>query len=202
MRIISDFHDYYDGVQRTIYNGSIIYKRKTVVTGNPRTYFWGRSFNSINIYFCGFQYFGCAIVDGNHIDERKLCSKYFYSSDKFEEFVTNNHPELKKMYTGYRNNLERFKKLEQKVQVEDLNLWTKYKSPIVVFRDNDTKAVNDNLSQFNFQTVKDSFTAFQDIYTYLGGKASPEKEIPPISNEDKILAKGFDKYSFRKDKSR
>lgn len=28
----------------------------------------------------------------------------------------------------------------------------------------------------------------------------PEKPIPKISNEDMIASKGFDKYSFRKDK--
>ncbi len=45
--------------------------------------------------------------------------------------------------------------------------------------------------------------AYQEIAMYLGGilgQANPT--IPEISNEDKISSKGFDKYSFRKDKSK
>jgi hypothetical protein len=34
---------------------------------------------------------------------------------------------------------------------------------------------------------------------FLGGMASPEKPIPPVSDADMVICKGFDpKYSFRK----
>lgn len=41
---------------------------------------------------------------------------------------------------------------------------------------------------------------FQEIEMYLGGFANPDKKIPDISDKDLLEAKGFDKFSFRKDK--
>lgn len=42
---------------------------------------------------------------------------------------------------------------------------------------------------------------FQEIETYLGSLARPDNKIPKISDELKIASHGFDKFSFRKDKS-
>jgi len=198
MRIISDFKDYYDGVQRTIYDGSVIYKRKKLVMGIPSRYSYRRNFIGIWITFCGKSYYGVALLN----NDNAVISKYLYSSDKFEEYVKNNAPDLLGKFTGYNNNLDALKKLEQKENKESLEMWDKYHAPIITWRHDNTHVVNDSLSQYNFQTVKDSFTAFQDIYTYLGGKASPEKELPVLSDEIMRDIKGFDKFSFRKDKSR
>lgn len=198
MRIISDFKDYYDGVQKTIYDGSVIYKRKKLVMGIPSRYSSRRNFIGVGITFCGKYYYGVALLNSDNA----LISKYLYSSNKFEECVKNNAPHLLGKFTGYNNNLDALKKLEQKENKESLETWDNYHAPIITWRSDNTKVINDNLSQFNFQTVKDSFTAFQDIYTYLGGKASPEKEIPKLDDIIMRDIKGFDKFSFRKDKSR
>ena len=51
-------------------------------------------------------------------------------------------------------------------------------------------------------TVVDPYTAFQEIAMFLGGMAMPLKPIPHLSDEIIAASKGFDKYSFRKDKSK
>ena len=59
--------------------------------------------------------------------------------------------------------------------------------------------LNDQLKQYGFAKIKDPYTAFQDIYMFLGGLARPDKTEPAISDELRAESKGFDKWSFRKE---
>lgn len=75
-------------------------------------------------------------------------------------------------------------------------------SPILVGRVTDKNAgvyADYELKSLEFFKVFDPFQAFQEISMFLGGMASPEKPIPPVSNDDMRDAKGFDKWSFRKE---
>jgi hypothetical protein len=58
---------------------------------------------------------------------------------------------------------------------------------------------NGCLKDVEFFRVFDTFKAFQEIAMYYGGLAAPQKPIPVVP--DKVLAgaKGFDKWSFRKE---
>ncbi len=60
---------------------------------------------------------------------------------------------------------------------------------------------NHSLREYEFVRIKDPYTAFQEISMYLGNMAFPNKPIPEMSDEDMAFIKGFDKYSFRKDKA-
>lgn len=65
-----------------------------------------------------------------------------------------------------------------------------------------TIELNACLKAVEFHRLVDPFTTFQEIQMFLGGLAAPEKSIPPVSDKDMIVAKGFDlKTSFRKDPS-
>ena len=57
------------------------------------------------------------------------------------------------------------------------------------------------LYQYEFYRVMDSYTAYQELSMYIGGRASPEKPIPAIDDVTLAQAKGFDKFSFRKPKA-
>lgn len=61
--------------------------------------------------------------------------------------------------------------------------------------------VNGCLKDVQFYRVFDTFRAFQEISMYLGGLASPEKVIPEISDEIMAEAKGFNRFSFRKERT-
>ena len=62
-------------------------------------------------------------------------------------------------------------------------------------------AVNNNLSQLNFQSVVYPVQAFQEIQMFISGVLGVgEKPMIEISNNDKIVSQGFSlKTSFRKD---
>ncbi len=61
--------------------------------------------------------------------------------------------------------------------------------------------INGNLREVEFYKIFDPYQAFQEISMFLGNMASPEKEIPKLDDVTMAEIKGFDKYSFRKDKS-
>lgn len=58
------------------------------------------------------------------------------------------------------------------------------------------------LRPVEFFRVFDPYRAYQEIAMYLGNMAFPNKPIPHISDEVMAEAKGFDKFSFRKDPQR
>jgi hypothetical protein len=61
---------------------------------------------------------------------------------------------------------------------------------------------NGNLSQVHFQRVFGPMEAYRELMRWFCTKARPEKPIPAISDLDLAQAKGFNKFSFRKDKSK
>ena len=50
-------------------------------------------------------------------------------------------------------------------------------------------------------TQQDPYTAYQNLSMWVNNQAQPIKPIPPMKDEDMVSIKGFDKYSFRKDKT-
>lgn len=61
---------------------------------------------------------------------------------------------------------------------------------------------NCNLDQFEFYKVFNPYQAYQEISMFLGGLAVPLNNIPHIDDKIMAEAKGFDKFSFRKDKTK
>ncbi len=59
---------------------------------------------------------------------------------------------------------------------------------------------NAALNMLEFYRIIDTYTTFQELAMYFGNIAQPNKPIPAVSDKDMIVAKGFDKHSFRKDK--
>jgi hypothetical protein len=58
---------------------------------------------------------------------------------------------------------------------------------------------NDCLEPLKFVRVFDPYTAYQEIYMFVCNTAMPDKPIPKVSDADMVTAKGFDKWSFRKE---
>lgn len=59
--------------------------------------------------------------------------------------------------------------------------------------------LNPQLSSYEFAKIKDPQTTYQSIEMFLSNIAHPNKPIPAISDRDMRDAKGFDKWSFRKE---
>ena len=64
-----------------------------------------------------------------------------------------------------------------------------------------TITYNPRLSDFNFAKVMDPYTTYQELNMYLSNIAVPIKPIPHIDDVTMAEIKGFDKYSFRKERT-
>ncbi len=230
MRIISKFHDYYDCVQSQGQDQTLIYLRKRrVVEGRrmhyPFPYFTYTYRSKIEVHqwivgFCGKIY---PILDVSKKmyggdDKEARC----YSLDEVDIFVETHFN--KREIDGYRaksksinrrwcgsyirNNFKNFF-AKCKQQQEVFTSMFPVGCPIFVATTNKcywnliTKITyNDSLKELEFFRLFDTYSAFQEIAMYLGGQAQPNNPIPKVSDRDMVVAKGFDKYSFRKDKEK
>lgn len=77
-----------------------------------------------------------------------------------------------------------------------------FKSPILLL-ERDQLTINPQLKQYGFATQVDPFTAFQELSMYLGNNLVNQMN-PEVNISDKLRAesKGFDKWSFRKEKKK
>ena len=105
--------------------------------------------------------------------------------------------------------IERFNEKAQKCADYIDEVFTSEKSPIFVVEEITLPHgyvtgynihYNAMLRPYEFIRVFDPTQAFQEISMFLGNMAFPNKPIPELSNADKIVSKGFDKFSFRKPK--
>ena len=224
MRIISSFHDYYDGVQAQGQDQSLIYLRKRNVVDLKKTnYLFPRmgaiySSSKLKVHtwivgFCGKIYTVLNVGKRRwDEDDELLC----YSLDEVDTFVKThfNNKEVdgynkkskitNRKWTGEytRRNFERFFtkcKQQQTQYVHVFPLGCPIFVASITMRDS-TITYNDSLKKLEFFRIFDTYSAFQEISMYLGSQAKPNKSIPKVSDKDMVMAKGFDKYSFRKDK--
>lgn len=61
---------------------------------------------------------------------------------------------------------------------------------------------NPQLSRFDFGRVLDPYQCYQNIYSFLCNQARPIKPIPKLDDITMRDIKGFDKFSFRKEKTK
>ena len=134
--------------------------------------------------------------------------KYYYSGDAIKnKFVDrfNSIPNADEVTNRWNmdcnkvsgaNRFEEIKKLASDEFFIKLNVpifWMKYTYS------NEFLQINPQLSLFEFQQVKDPYTAYQEIMMYISGVlGKKDNSMVAISDVDMAAKKGFDKWSFRK----
>jgi hypothetical protein len=242
MRIKSDFHDYYDCIQRFGQDRSLLYVRKKVdfpletelksrtipflvpALGYGCGYIRAGDLpNSMRFYVVG--------VAGKIWPVFKLSWDYAENAMPFETFcysladidkIIATRCNKKAQETFHEVSLGRKSRYSMKVRHDDFtNFFDKWQERIqqertmtmmgMLFqqypvwnlearRNNWYVCYNCPLKNFKFFKVMDPATVFQEISMFLGGIAIPQKTIPVPSDKDMVSIKGFDKFSFRKDK--
>lgn len=220
MRIISDFHDFYDCIQRTGQDQTLVYLRKPriITTEDYGGFNWwvgprGYAFSKFKIGFCGKIYRGIRVA----INEFSINSKilFCYSEDSIYKFLSENlndkklakYTEGEKRWSGshQKDTISYFEKNPTNIQSDnDLIHHFSYESPLFTQEricNESVLTLNGQLKKFEFFRVLDPFQAFQELSSYLGSLAVPLREPPTLDDKIKAELHGFDKYSFRKDKS-
>lgn len=220
MRIISKFKDCYDrfstptepifirkGTEEQVSINGYFPEGKAPID-NPVNY-WeaSRIFSGFILGFCGKIYFGM---------QTRTESTYQYECFYSEESLYKKYPEITFCNVGIKRK-EDFnyqkdicgEKLGFNLPIDVQKRFHQYfnnQCPIFIIRDANqyTKDYslyrNPNCKQWEVYKLFPISQMFQEIEMYLGGFANPDKKIPDISDKDLLEAKGFDKFSFRKDK--
>lgn len=166
------------------------------------------------IGFCGKLY--PVIVVEKKLQEnqpRKIISAIYTLSD-FEQFVETEELSIAKRafrWTwadgydfGYLSEVKEF--FESRTNNQNLeSKFLELNVPYFVYRQRGVGSrdyqivTNPILKDYRFVSVKDPFTAHQEIYQFVSGfLKQPQNEMVNISDKDKIHKHGFDKWSFRK----
>ncbi|MCL2119505.1 MAG: hypothetical protein FWH27_13875 [Planctomycetaceae bacterium] len=215
MRIISDFHDYYDvGMQNGI-DLQLPYRRfrceekvDLYVPWDYRLSAW--SYKNYAIIYFGFAgkiypaieqiYNSNETVYGFNLD--MIDPKFFNGYvEWYCERGKRREKERKELLVRFKNHLKKAFAFQDKK--EFLDLFEQFKTAIFVYRlGSGTIVINERLNQYGFQKILPPLKAFQELEMYVGSYLTkPVIEEPPISDKIKAEIHGFDKYSFRKDKS-
>ncbi len=230
MRIISDFHDYYDAVQKVAQDRSVVYlrKRREVQVKDrwpfPELGSWiyweGKCLEVAEhtIGFCG-RIYPVLRLSALRPMARRQGSAVCFDLGQVDEFVAA-HFKAKEVSAyrsqrwlwpwnwpsyGRRLNFQRFFTDCEEKRDAYAGLFLENKCPIFVATPaagpakRGEIAWNASLKELEFYRVLDPHTAFQEIQMFLGALAQPPTEIPKASDEDLAEAKGFDKWSFRKE---
>lgn len=205
MIIHSNFHDYYDGVSKQGIDTGLQYIRKKQIV-NERCD-WNRGgipcgSNLIYIGFCGKIYHILQYIKSSSVSY--LC----YTFEDYQSILSNDTERIKNNYKRYwwsKNNyareLAQVKNFYKNNIINDDRLFLKYQVPIFTYINNQFE-LNSCLKNLEFYRLFDTWRTYQEISMFLGGMASPEKPIPHIDDKIMVEVKGFDKYSFRKDKQK
>jgi len=219
MLIVSNFHDYYDGVSSLGVDKTCVYNRISKQEPTPKehclTYRDKKDLPTDNIWRLGRVPYHRPIIIG-------FCGKYYlgYEFERisggekqlyFEYDYEKIHKELKSIngknwyYEDYFENAVLFYKTQS-----SLPLHRQFHCPVFVLdynsSENRYKTINNNpnlilnpcLKNYNFQPVKDAYTTHQEIYQFMSGVlGNQEKEIIEISEKDKLVQHGMDKWSFK-----
>jgi len=213
MKIISDFHDYYDiGMQNGI-DPQLPYRRfrreeAIRFPGIDWEYEdWECTYADwYHLMFFGFagKIYPCINASLNEATP-SFCFRATSLDDSFYTHVTNKRH--KYHYTGWRvkdikNEITEI--FEYKPEPNVLGLFEKFKTAIWVWKmGNSTIVINERLNLYEFQKVLPPMQAFQELAMYVGSYLTkPVIEEPPISDKIKAEIKGFDKHSFRKDRQK
>lgn len=226
MRIISDFRDYYDcvmGMGMDLETQYLRKKRTVELKTFPfprfncyksRSSNWTVKFNQYIIGFCGKIY---PVLEAHH--SRWHDSTFCYSVEDVDAFVGKHYRDKNimsyrwrakdkrkwKYYCDWPHN-QRRRDVEKFFQAckdeQDKHQQLFHEHPIFVARYDGSSDMsityNDVLPQ-GFVRMFDPYTAFQEIYMFMCNLAVPQKPIPKVSDADMVTAKGFNKWSFRKE---
>lgn len=201
MRIISDFHDYYDPLMRMDEDRQTLFMRytkaipiKNVLVELPKSDLYYRVDPEFGfIGFCGKIY------------------KFFQNYDRYNTYPVGHYYDIDQILDIKANEKNRYYRTGHK---EFWNREFKFKedyfklAPIWVCRAREAinnwpgreLFLNPRLADYDFRKIMKADQAYQELTMWHNNLAQPEKPIPKIDDKTMAEAKGFDKYSFRKAK--
>lgn len=223
MRIISDFHDYYDCGQKLDADKQTLYIRKKSSEKKhpwifPTVVIWGNYdpvFELSVVGFCGklyplfklhapFPFFN--VICCYRMEQINSFIQTYYKKEVIEQYFES---------SKYRRNIRIMSRTDFENFFKEWNLhigeyekhyakiFEEKRCPIFVinynFYNDKVICYNQQLKPLDFAKIFDPMSAYQEISMFMSNLAVPIKPVPEISDVTMAKVKGFNKYSFRKD---
>ncbi len=215
MKLHTDFHDYYDYAVGYGIDENVHYNRfSKQVEVQIQLKFDFPAFRDANLLgFCGKIY--------PFIKLQKYNKKYDWGEYEpkdlkiVEQFYAFSFEEYKNKESEWEEFLWDFQYIDSSRELkmkqffldwsyQSNDIFLEYKVPswvLTLQRNQTTGIINPKLKDYDFERIKDAFTAFQDISMYLSNILVEQKETTTIEDKFRIEQHGFDKKtSFRKGK--
>ena len=158
--------------------------------------------------FCGKLYIGWKLYREvpNNIGGKDLITDITYDYEVVKQYIKliswGTKLEDSMNYVKTYNPIEVFRTINSPIFIYDSDYDRKYIGKWM-HRGNSRFIINPILKDYEFYTVIDSFTAFQEIQMFMGGVlGNKEKEITEVDDKYKITQHGFNKWSFRKESTK
>lgn len=226
MRIISNFRDFYDCLQSTDEDRKTLYIRKPEEIEIERENWpfplieycfgstvWVMNVTQYIIGFCG-KIYPLIELDASELSKPVFCWN-FQQTDAFlrrhlkpydlARYLGKNTPKRRRRRYGKTGEMELkkfFLECEQK-KGDFKAMFEAKRCPIFVAHaagyPNWKIVYNAELKPFEFFRLFNSQSAYQEILMFMSNLAVPLKPIPEIDDVTMAQAKGFNKFSFRKD---
>jgi len=220
MLIASKFHDYYDSAMGLGIDKTVVYDRMTQKFPSPNKI----NEKSLNDLFdklppsrerSGWWIEGrILLVCGEAIPLIQIRHRTndkpnnFYSADKAIDFIRAKNIGTSMYWSLWRDHcVDSIKGIENFFKNREFSGLTKlhhiHKCPVILCydetRDKNSITLNPNLKELGYQTQKDPYTLFQNIYMFISGVlGTPAKEPKPVSDEIIAANHGHDgEYSFK-----
>lgn len=204
MRIISNFHDYYDCMMKQGYDPTIVYNREMRVLEskwkyNQLTKWPTFSINEAryDIGFCGKIY---KKLDVTLLKASGSIKESFLDYDTFKSWALEHVKRASFMKESWKwsflGNIRHWFReqptKEELARFDEAPIWVESHGELVY---------NANLAACEFFRIMPTQQAYQELSMYMANKAIPMKPIPKIDDKTMAEIKGFNKHSFRKGKS-
>jgi hypothetical protein len=211
MLIISKYKDYYDSATIMVDKETVYHRESMTYHLTDREYSFlhnrtpheskwdgGEVYSSFVLGFCGVEYVGVVYGENINLELHPLSH-----NDRRVEYGENSCPvEKKRWFFG--DLKESFRQVHNR---ENHKLFSLYDCPVyIIYRHPGNYSIkmvtNPILKDVSFGKIFDPVSTFQKIHVYLReiqSKATKE-DITIIPDKDKLESKGFDKWSFRREK--
>jgi hypothetical protein len=148
--------------------------------------------------FCGEAWYGIEISRSGEAKHNPFKNIFVYNDD-IETFIAEHiHPALSiyddgdDPYNGWLDIRHRLWKYQNSGAIDRLH--RSHNVPVFVYLMGGSLLLNPPLQEFGFMKIKETFSAFQDLQSYVGGVlSSVEPEMLEISDVDRLKQHGFDK---------
>jgi hypothetical protein len=198
MKVISDYHDYYDSVAQTGVDETVVYLRHTKDLRDNQ-YVRRFSLGISDIYFadgvigfCGQIY---PFVELRWYENGKFKYLRFWKAEDWEKYKADFLSKRKKRrHVLWLPSSVWFTKHQHLVEC-----FHRYKVPIFLRWHYEPLILNPRLTDFGFESVVDPYTAFMRIAGYISGVLGTNKDMPDVTDYEVLRdKKGFDVNSFRR----